>query len=77
MITVYSMDECAACHYTKKFLAEHGIVYTEIDVTKDVAMQNQLRDKGFTEMPAVVTDYGRWSGYKRERLKALVIPHAE
>lgn len=72
MITVYTTEDCVACRYTKKFLASHSIAYTEIDVTDDEAKQDELRHKGFREMPVVITDHGKWSGYKREHLKGLV-----
>lgn len=71
MITVYTTTDCTACHYTKKFLAQHGIAYTEVDVTDDEAKQDELRRKGYQAMPVVITDHGRWSGYKREHLKGL------
>lgn len=73
MITVYTQEDCNACRYSKKFLAQHNIAYTEIDVTGDDDMRDELVAKGFREMPVVVTDTGSWSGYRRKRLKALAV----
>jgi glutaredoxin len=71
MITVYTQPGCAACRYTKKFLAVKGIPYTEIDVSINDEARHELVRQGFTglEMPVVVTAHGRWHGYNREKLK--------
>lgn len=70
MISVYTTKNCVACRYTKKFLRAHGIVYTEIDASNPEVAE-ELRAKGFRELPVVITEHSSWSGYNRERLKGL------
>lgn len=71
MITVYTKPNCAGCEYTKKFLADKGFEYTEIDIQTDPAMATHLREANQLEMPYVITDHDSWSGYRREKLKGL------
>ncbi len=34
-VTVYSTTWCGDCHTAKRFLKEHGISFTEIDIDRD------------------------------------------
>ena len=70
MITVYGRDNCDACRYTCKFLSDNEVAFTYIDVDNPPV---DLPPSMGLQLPYVVTARGNWSGYKRERLKTLVV----
>lgn len=53
MITVYSKPNCMQCEFTKKYLNDKDVEFEEIDVFEDDEALAMLRDKGFSQMPAV------------------------
>lgn len=69
-VTVYTQQDCVGCRYTKKFLAQHSIAFTEVDVDR-AGKRDELIAQGFKQMPVVVSSHGKWSGYRRERLMDL------
>lgn len=72
-ITVYTKPSCVQCTYTKKELDRIGLAYTAIDVTEDDAARNLLQDNGICTLPYVVaTGQEPWSGFKPERIRALL-----
>lgn len=72
MIIVYVKPDCISCRYTKKFLMQHNIPFTEVDVSVREEDAKGLWDNGFRELPVVQTTDGAWSGYRRDKLQALV-----
>lgn len=71
MITLYTKPDCVQCEYTKKFLDQKGLPYTEIDIDADRAMAAQLRATNQLQLPYVVTGEDCWSGFKLEKLRGL------
>lgn len=72
MITVYGRENCVQCHYTTRFLGNHDIAFTYIDVDS-----GDVPDDMGTQLPYVVTPNASWSGYRHEKLKALAILHGK
>lgn len=59
-ILLYSASWCRDCREAKRFLAEHGIDYTEIDIEEvPGAAEEVLRNVGKRAIPQFVID-GRW-----------------
>jgi len=80
MITVYGratndVAPCAACDYTRIFLAKAGVEFTFVDIDVNTEGRKIVEDNGILELPLVVTDTERWNGYKREKLKDLAVAH--
>jgi glutaredoxin-like protein NrdH len=81
MITVYvkpdrpGEPDCIACHYTVKFLVDRRFAHTVIEVEPGSEAETEMRRRGVTQMPFVLTSHDSWSGYKREKLKGLVMQH--
>lgn len=72
MIIVYGRKQgCVQCEYTCKFLDNAEIPYQFIDV--DEVGAERLPAAMGLQLPYVVTSTDNWSGYKREKLKALTI----
>lgn len=70
MITVYGREGCVGCRYTTRFLSDNKIFYVYIDVDNTT---DALPSGMPTQLPYLTTPQGNWSGYKRDRLKALAI----
>lgn len=77
MITVYvkarveGEPECAPCYYTIRHLRAHALEHRVVEVAPDSDEEADLKRRGISEMPYVVTPHGNWTGYRRERLKGL------
>ncbi|CCQ18090.1 Glutaredoxin-like protein NrdH [Rhodococcus sp. AW25M09] len=72
-ITVYTKPECNNCDQTKRRLNKHGIDYTTVDVTEDVAAREFVTDGlGYRQMPVVVVDENtHWSGFRIDAIDKL------
>jgi glutaredoxin len=69
MITVYGRENCPGCHYTCKFLDTNNVDYTYIDVDT-----GDIPDDMPAQLPYVVAPpHTPWSGYRRDRLRALAV----
>lgn len=55
LVRVYTQPTCAACHSTKAYLDQKGIVYQDIDVIQDPeALQEMIRISGIRATPVLV-----------------------
>ncbi|HRP87903.1 MAG: glutaredoxin family protein [Xanthomonadaceae bacterium] len=71
-VTVYSKPDCPQCDSTRRDLEILGIEYALVDLMQDRAALQRLVGMGYRSAPVVETDRGSWSGYDRERIKALL-----
>jgi glutaredoxin len=59
-VLMYGVSWCGDCRAARKFLAAHGIEYTEIDVDRDAEAASELvRRVGKRAVPQLVID-GEW-----------------
>ncbi len=56
-VTIYTTKTCHFCHMAKDYFNEHGITYTEKNVTMDRALQREMIDKS-GQMGVPVIDVG-------------------
>lgn len=70
-VTLFTKPGCSGCNATKRDLQKYSISYTEIDVTVDEEAYAGLKEMGVQQMPAVKTDDDFWTGYNRDKIKAL------
>jgi glutaredoxin-like protein NrdH len=66
-ITVYTRPDCIQCTYTKRELDKHGVAYSEVELTDELA--DQFREQGMTNAPVVVTDTEKWCGFRIDKLR--------
>ncbi len=60
IVQVYTTSWCRDCRSAKRFLDQHGIVYTEVNVDADPAASAEvLRRVGKRAVPQLVID-GEW-----------------
>lgn len=63
-IDVYTKTSCAACLFTKKYLNEQGMAFTELIVDKDITV-DEVRTKfpQASTVPIIVIDENYIGGY--------------
>lgn len=74
-VTVYSTPTCPYCKLAKKFLTEHDVKFTDIDVSEDgVKAQEMIKKTGQMGVPVVEIGDEIIIGYDEKKLrKALKI----
>lgn len=72
MVTLYSKPNCPKCMASKRDLDKLKVEYVYVDVSEDFDAYTYLKSRGILSMPFLETDTESWSGYKPERIKALV-----
>ena len=73
MIKVYSTEFCPYCVSLKQFLKQHDIQFEDIDVTKDVSLQEEMIKKsGQMGVPVVDVNGEIIIGFNRDRLIQLL-----
>lgn len=71
MVTVYTLPACVQCDSTKRYLSKNLIEFTEIDMTKDEAALQKIRELGFTQAPVVEFGEEVWSGFRFDKLSKI------
>jgi len=73
-VTLLSKPNCSACFATERALKQNGIDYTKQDVTQDEAAYERAVSLGHMAAPVVIVNETgeNWSGYRAERIAALV-----
>jgi glutaredoxin len=66
-ITIYSTRQCPECQQAKAFLTKNNIRFSEVDVTSDVAKQQEMiiLTGGHRRVPVIAIDNG---GHDKEVL---------
>ncbi len=72
-IIVYTTPTCPYCHHVKQFLSQHGLKFTERDVSVDRAAAMELvQQTGQQGVPVTVIDGQIVVGFDRARLEHLL-----
>ena len=71
-VTVYSKPDCMQCNFTKKWLKERNIPYTELNVKEDEEALLKVKEMGFQAVPVIVTEDDSWYGFQPDKLAELV-----
>ena len=71
-ITVYSKPMCVQCDATYRALDKQGLDYRSVDVTQDVEALEYIKGLGYQQAPVVIAGEDHWSGYRPDRIKALL-----
>jgi glutaredoxin-like protein NrdH len=54
-----------------------GIEYEEIDMSKDEAAVEYVKELGYTAAPIIVNGSTHWSGFRMEMINGLKLPKPE
>lgn len=71
-ITVFSKPACVQCDATYRALNKHGLEYTVVDISTDAEALESVKALGYQQAPVVFADGDHWSGFRPDRIKALV-----
>ena len=71
-ITVYTKPACVQCNATYKALDKAGLEYRVVDITEDSDARDFVMALGYLQAPVVVAGDAHWSGFRPDRVKALV-----
>ncbi|HFI0635156.1 TPA: glutaredoxin-like protein NrdH [Streptococcus suis] len=72
MVTIYSKNDCVQCKMSKKFLDQHNVAYTEINLDEQPEYIEHVKGLGFSSAPVIETENDVFSGFQPAKLKALV-----
>lgn len=72
MVLVYSKPACPQCDATCRALDKHELAYQKIDVTLDPAAAAAVKALGYGSAPVVVSGPDHWSGFRPDRIAAIV-----
>lgn len=70
-VIIYTSDTCGYCHAAKDYFDEHGIKYTEKNVSQDVDARKELISKKIRGVPYILVGEEAIEGFNRERLNEL------
>ncbi|WP_402377955.1 glutaredoxin-like protein NrdH [Isoptericola rhizosphaerae] len=73
-VVVFSKPACVQCNATYRALEKKGIDYTVVDLSQDAAALDEVRALGYMQAPVVVVGDSHWSGFRPDKLAALVPP---
>lgn len=71
-ITVFSKPACVQCDATYRSLDKLGLDYTIVDITRDAEALASVKALGYQQAPVVFAGGDHWSGYRPDRIRALV-----
>ncbi|MFM0600881.1 glutaredoxin-like protein NrdH [Streptococcus suis] len=72
MVTIYSKNDCVQCKMSKKFLDQHNVAYTEINLDEQPEYIEHAKSLGFSAAPVIETEKEVFSGFQPAKLKSLV-----
>lgn len=71
-VTVYSKPACVQCTATYRALDAQGIEYEIFDVSADDKALATVKELGYMQAPVVVAGGEHWSGFRPDKIQALV-----
>lgn len=71
-VTVYTKPACMQCKATYRALDKEGVEYEVIDITEDDEARDYVMALGHLQAPIVVAGDEHWSGFRPDRIRALV-----
>lgn len=71
-VIVYSNPNCTACEQTKRFLTVKGIEFEAKMIQDSPEVFAIIEEKGYSAAPVVVAGDESWSGFRLDKLNALV-----
>ncbi|NIF50019.1 glutaredoxin-like protein NrdH [Enterobacter sp. Ap-1006] len=72
-ITIYTKDDCVQCHATKRAMESRGFAFDMINLDQCPEAADDLRAKGFRQLPVVVTEAESWSGFRPDMINRLCV----
>lgn len=71
-VIVYTKPACVQCVATYKELDRRGVAYNLVDITEDDSALEAVMNMGYRQAPVVVSGDDHWSGFRPDKISALV-----
>lgn len=71
-ITVFSKPACVQCDATYRALNKHGLDFEVVDISVDEQALESVKALGYQQAPVVFAGGDHWSGFRPDKIKALV-----
>lgn len=71
-IKVYTQPSCGQCTATYLALDSKGLDYEVFDLSEDQDALESVKALGYRQAPVVVTEDDHWSGFRPDKIAALV-----
>jgi len=71
-VTVYTKPACVQCNATYKALNKSHIEFDVVDISVDSDARLYVMSLGYLQAPVVVAGDEHWSGFRPDRIHALV-----
>jgi len=72
-VIIYSTPTCHFCHAAKEFFKEHGIVFTDYNVSEDSTKRDEMIQKsGQMGVPVIFVDNEMVTGFDEPKLRELL-----
>ncbi|MEY4476365.1 MAG: glutaredoxin-like NrdH family protein [Pseudomonadota bacterium] len=71
-IIIYSKPDCVQCNATYRALDKQGITYQIIDLTQDAQALSHVKSLGYQQVPVIIAGNEHWSGFRPDKINALV-----
>ncbi|MDR5020403.1 glutaredoxin-like protein NrdH [Yersinia rochesterensis] len=72
IIIIYSKPDCVQCNATYRALDKQGITYQVVDLTEDQQALDHVKSLGYQQVPVIVAGDEHWSGFRPDKIYALV-----
>ena len=76
-VIIYTLPNCVQCDTSKRYMKKLGIEFEEVDLTKDAAAAEMVKELGYTAAPVIVNNGTHWSGFRMEMINGLKLPKPE
>lgn len=72
-VTIYSTPTCHFCHMAKEFFTEHGVKFTDHNVSSDLVKRKEMIEKsGQMGVPVIYVGDELVVGFDEDRLRDLL-----
>lgn len=72
-VTIYSTPTCHFCHAAKDYFTEHGVAFTDYDVSTDLAKRKEMVEKsGQLGVPVILIGDQVIVGFDQEHIKGAL-----
>jgi len=72
-ITIYTKTDCVQCHATKRAMESRGVAFDLVSLDQHPEAADDLRARGFRQLPVVVTEQESWSGFRPDMINRLQV----
>jgi glutaredoxin-like protein NrdH len=69
---IYTTPDCVQCNSTKAMFDRAGVEYDTVDLSKDSAALDMVKELGYTSAPVVTFNNTHWSGFRFSKIRHTI-----